>query len=152
MRVERMDGIASARRGRSIEENLEWFEKMKQGTDEVGLHWLKSRDCVAAYARKFRSIVQIRHSETLSFIDAMLSLITALGLHGVYIPLTTLLALLLTPSKVLRMLWEPSNIGTGIRNTGGCWSVSIFQKFKFGISPDWILLGHSLANVSCNGS
>lgn len=35
MRKERMDGIASARRDRSVEENLRIFEEMSKGSEEV---------------------------------------------------------------------------------------------------------------------
>jgi len=42
MRKERMDGIASRRRDRSIEENLAIFEQMKEGT-EIGL-----KNCIRA--------------------------------------------------------------------------------------------------------
>jgi glutamyl-tRNA synthetase len=38
MRAERMDGIASARRDMSVEENLAKFEEMKKGSEE-GLRW-----------------------------------------------------------------------------------------------------------------
>lgn len=38
MRSERMDGIASKRRDATVEENLDWLEKMKIGTEE-GLRW-----------------------------------------------------------------------------------------------------------------
>lgn len=35
MRKQRMDGIASARRDRSVEENLRIFEEMSKGSEEV---------------------------------------------------------------------------------------------------------------------
>jgi hypothetical protein len=36
MRAERMDGIESKRRNRTVEENLQIFEEMSKGSEEVG--------------------------------------------------------------------------------------------------------------------
>lgn len=43
MREERMDGIASGRRDRSVEENLSVFEEMKQGTENGLKHCLRAK-------------------------------------------------------------------------------------------------------------
>lgn len=61
MREERMDGIASVRRGRTVEENLQIFtEEMKNGT-EIGLkHCLRAKISVDANNKTLRDPVVYR--------------------------------------------------------------------------------------------
>ncbi|ODQ63264.1 glutamyl-tRNA synthetase [Nadsonia fulvescens var. elongata DSM 6958] len=60
MREERMDGIESARRNRSVEENLEVFEQMKQGTEEGLKNCLRAKISIDAPNKALRDPVIYR--------------------------------------------------------------------------------------------
>src|SRR5579862_3696475 len=83
MRKERMDGIESKSRNRSIEDNLRIFNEMKLGTEEVYLCWNPTnfRGESTVSERRSQLTIRTKPSVILLSFDAMTPFTTAPGIN-----------------------------------------------------------------------
>lgn len=117
MREERMDGVASARRDRSVEENLRIFtEEMKNGTEEGLKNCVRAKIDYKALNKTLRDPVIYRCNLTLT---------TELDQLGRSTQLMISVSQLLMLLKVLPTLYVPLNIETVTLNMIGCYKLCV---------------------------